>query len=110
MNQTGEGVGDIWTWIAIDPETKIVPAFAVGDRSQYMANCFIEDLAARLSHRGHISSDALEAYHGALERAFRSKVDYGSIMRTCGHTELTEQRRYWPAKVIQKESIAAQGN
>src|SRR5208283_634922 len=41
-NQTGSGVGDIWTWIAIDPETKIVPTFAVGDRSQYMANCFME--------------------------------------------------------------------
>ena len=109
-NQASDGVGDIWTWIAIDPETKIVPTFAVGDRSQYMANCFIEDLAARLSHRVQISSDALKAYHGAIERAFGSEVDYGSIIKTYGHTELAEQRRYSPPEVIKTERIPVQGN
>jgi hypothetical protein len=78
---------------AIDPETKIVPTFAVGDRSQYMANCFIEDLAARLFHRVQISTDALGVYEDAIERAFGSNVDYGSIIKTYGHTELAEQRR-----------------
>src|ERR1035438_1416759 len=57
LNVAGEGVGDIWTWIAIDPESKIVPTFAVGDRSQYMANCFIEDLAGRLCDRVQISAE-----------------------------------------------------
>ena len=109
-NQTGEGVGDIWTWVAIDPDTKIVPTFAVGDRSQYMANCFIEDLAARLSHRVQISSDALKAYQGAIERAFGSEADYGSIIKTYGHTELAEQRRYSPPEVIKTERIPVQGN
>jgi IS1 family transposase len=109
-NQIGNGVGDIWTWIAIDPDSKLVPAFAVGDRSQYMANCFIEDLAARLSHRVQISSDALKAYHGAIERAFGSEVDYGSIIKTYGHTELAEQRRYSPPEVIKTERIPVQGN
>ncbi len=108
-NQSGAGVGDIWTWVAIDPETKIVPTFAVGDRSQYMANCFIEDLAARLSHRIQISSDALKAYQGAIERAFGSEVDYGSIIKTYGHTELAEQRRYSPPEVIKAERIPVQG-
>jgi IS1 family transposase len=110
LNVAGEGIGDIWTWIAIDPETKIVPTFAVGDRSQYMANCFMEDLAARLSHRVQISSDALKAYHGAIERAFGSEVDYGSIIKTYGHTELAEQRRYSPPEVIKTERIPVQGN
>jgi len=109
-NQTGAGVGDIWTWVAIDPETKLVPTFAVGDRSQYMANCFIEDLAARLSHRVQISSDALKAYHSAIERAFGSEVDYGSIIKTYGHTELAEQCRYSPPEVIKTERIPVQGN
>ena len=110
LNVAGEGVGDIWTWVAIDPESKIVPTFAIGDRSQYMANCFIEDLAARLSHRVQISSDALKAYHGAIERAFGSEVDYGSIIKTYGHTELAEQRRYSPPEVIKTERIPVQGN
>lgn len=52
-------VGDVWTWVALDAETKLVPTFAVGARSQYMANTFMEDLASRLSHRVQISSDAL---------------------------------------------------
>jgi len=110
LNLAGEGIGDIWTWVAIDPETKIVPTFAVGDRSQYMANCFIEDLAARLSHRVQISSDALKAYHSAIERAFGSAVDYGSIIKTYGHTELADQRRYSPPEVIKTERIPVQGN
>src|ERR1700731_1318202 len=46
-------VGDVWTWVALDSETKLVPTFAVGDRSGYMADVFIEDLASRLSHRVH---------------------------------------------------------
>jgi IS1 family transposase len=110
LHLAGEGIGDIWTWIAIDPDTKLVPTFAVGDRTQYMANCFIEDLAARLSHRVQISSDALKAYGGAIERAFGSEVDYGSIIKTYGHTELAEQRRYSPPEVIKTERIPVTGN
>src|SRR6185295_127855 len=67
--------GDVWTWIAIDVDTKLVPTFAVGDRSQYMANTFIEDLASRLSTRTQLSSAALRAYEGAVERAFGCEVD-----------------------------------
>jgi hypothetical protein len=86
---TGE-VGDVWTWIAIDPETELVPTFAVGDRSGYMANCFIEDFAARLSHRVQLSSDAFPAYIDAVERAFGAQVDYGSIIKTFSHSDLEE--------------------
>src|SRR5271170_1967052 len=92
--------GDVWTWIALDSETKLVPTFAVGDRSQYMANCFIEDLASRLSNRVQLSSDALRAYESAVERAFGSQVDYGSIFKTFSHSELAEQRRYPVANLV----------
>src|ERR1051326_6374502 len=54
-NRATGDVGDVWTWVALDSETKIVPTFAVGDRSGYMADTFIEDLASRLSHRVQIS-------------------------------------------------------
>jgi IS1 family transposase len=104
------GIGDVWTWIAIDADTKLVPAFAVGDRTQYMANCFIEDLAARLSHRVQLSSDALRCYEGAVERVFGANVDYGSIKKTFSHTELMEQRRYSPPEVIKVEKLPVMGN
>src|SRR5438477_9815061 len=64
-NRRTRGVGNVFTWVALDSETKLVPTFALGDRSGYMADAFIEDLASRLSHRVQISSDALHAYTDA---------------------------------------------
>ena len=75
-----------------------------------MANCFMEDLAGRLAHRVQISSDALKAYQNAIDRAFGAEVDYGSIIKTYGHTELADQRRYSPPEVIKTERIPVQGN
>ncbi len=101
--------GDVWTWIAIDADTKLVPTFAIGDRSQYMANTFMEDLASRLSSRTQLSSDALRAYEGAVERAFGAEVDYGSILKTFAHTDLAEQRRYSPPDVLCVKKQVIQG-
>ena len=92
--------GDVWTWIALDSETKLVPTFAIGDRTQYMANEFMDDLASRLTQRPQISSDALRAYDSAIERAFGAEVDYGSIFKTYSHSDLAEQRRYSPPDVL----------
>jgi hypothetical protein len=99
-NNVRGAVGDVWTWIALDEETKLVPTFAVDARSQYMANTFMEDLASRLSHRVQISSDALSQYTDAIEPAFGAEVDYGSIIKTFSQTDVAEQRRYSPPEVI----------
>jgi IS1 family transposase len=108
-NHRKHGVGDVWTWIALDSETKLVPTFAVGDRSGYMADCFIEDLASRLSNRVQLSSDALRAYADAVERAFGAEVDYGSILKTFGQGDVDEQRRYSPAKITGVRRMPVQG-
>ncbi len=104
------GVGDVWTWVALDSETKLVPTFAVGDRSGYMADTFIEDLASRLSHRVQISSDALRAYTDAVERAFGAEVDYGSIVKTFSHSDLEEQCRYSPPEVMNVRRMPVSGS
>lgn len=109
-NRAGRRFGDVWTWVAIDSETKLVPTFAVGDRSGYMADTFIEDLASRLSHRVQISSDALRAYTDAVERAFGAGVDYGSIVKTFSHSDLEEQRRYSPPDVMNVKRIPVSGS
>lgn len=88
----GSNQGDVWTWIALDAETKLVPTFAVGGRGQDMADLFIEDLAARLTHRVQISSDALRVYQGAIERAFGTDVDYGSVVKTFSSAQLEVER------------------
>jgi IS1 family transposase len=110
VNEDRKVAGDVWTWVALDSETKLVPTFAVGDRSQYMANCFIEDLASRLSNRVQLSSDALRAYESAVERAFGANVDYGSIFKTFSHSELAEQRRYSPPDVMHVKRTPVTGS
>jgi len=110
MLKAGDEYGDVWTWIALDSETKLVPTFAVGDRTQYMANAFMDDLASRLTQRPQISSDALRAYEGAIERAFGAEVDYGSILKTFSHSDLGEQRRYSPPDVMHVKRTPIAGN
>ncbi len=101
--------GDVWTWIALDAETKLVPSFAIGDRTQYMANNFMEDLASRLTHRVQISTDGLAAYRGAIEGAFGCEVDYGSIIKTFSDADVQAQRRYSPPEVVSVEKKIVQG-
>jgi IS1 family transposase len=106
----GETMGDVWTWVALDADTKLVPAFAVGQRDQQMADELTEDLATRLTHRVQISTDALKAYQGAIERAFGTDVDYGNIVKTFSSSDVENQRRYSPPEVIKVERAVVSGN
>ena len=105
-----KNAGDIWVWVAIDAETKLVPCFNTGKRDGYHADAFIEDLASRITNRPQISSDALKAYEDAIERAFGSEVDYGSVVKTFTHTDLEAQRRYSPPDVLKVKKTAVKGS
>jgi IS1 family transposase len=63
-------LGNVWTFCAIDADTKLVPAFKVGDRSQTTANAFVRDVASRMRNRVQISTDGLKAYVNAIEQTF----------------------------------------
>lgn len=108
--KASEGNGDVWTWIALDADTKLVPAFAVGARNQVTADGFMEDLASRLSHRVQISTDAFPAYRSAIERAFGTDVDYGSIVKTFSSSQLEEARRYSPPEVVKVDKFVVSGS
>lgn len=98
-------VGDVWTFISVDADSRMVPNYFIGKRSAYSANCFVEDLAARLdSDRVQVSSDALSAYVEAVERGFGSEANYGQIVKTYSHTDLAEQRRYSPPKIFDDQT------
>jgi IS1 family transposase len=101
-------VGSVWTWCAIDAETKLVPAFRVGDRSPATANAFVADVASRMANRVQVSTDGLRAYPEAVENAFGSEVDYGQIVKIYG-TDMNEQRRYSPSGVISSEKRVVAG-
>ena len=90
-------VGDVWTFCAVDADTKLVPAFRVGKRDRLTANAFVQDVANRMRNRVQISTDALRAYVEAVEKAFGSDVDYGQIVKTYTHDESQHPNRKYSA-------------
>ena len=94
--------GDVWTFISIEPVSKVIPNFIVGKRDGYHADTFIADLAARMTRRVQLSSDALASYADAVERGFGCEVDYGQISKTFAVSALGKEAsvRYSPAGVI----------
>lgn len=103
--------GDVWTFIALDADTKLIPSYVVGKRDLYHARAFMEDLAGRLSRRVQLSSDALNSYPEAVERGFGSEVDYGQLVKTYAVTNLNKDAasRYSPAEVVRTERTIVQG-
>jgi IS1 family transposase len=101
--------GDHYTFVALDPETKIVPAYRVGKRDFPTATAFITDLSERLANRVQLSSDALAAYVEATERAFGADVDYGQIVKFY-EAEPVGRGRYSPPHVVGEERSVIVGN
>jgi IS1 family transposase len=95
-------LGDVWTFCAIDSETKIVPAYKVGKRNHQTANAFVSDIASRLRNRPQISTDGLRSYIEAVENAFGSEVDYGMAIKNYGAEtgEHHQERRYSAPDVV----------
>jgi len=101
--------GDFWTFVAIDPETKIVPSYRVGKRTRENAVAFMQDLSERLSNRVQISSDALRSYVDAVELAFGADVDYGQVVKFYD-AEPIGPGRYSPPKVTGQEKTVIAGS
>jgi IS1 family transposase len=95
-------VGNQWTFVAIDADTKLVPAHRVGHRDLPTAVAFMNDLAGRLSSRVQLTSDALTAYIEATEQAFGADVDYGQAVKFYA-PEPAGPGRYSPPKVTHSE-------
>ncbi len=94
------GLGDVWTFLAIDADSKLMPSFVVGQRDGYHTKMFMDDLASRLTNRIQLSSDAMAAYPDAVERAFGAQVDYGQIVKEYASPDTEGQRRYSPPEVV----------
>lgn len=95
------GYGDVWTWTAIDPETKLVVGYFVGRRDTETAMAFIADLKERLTSRVQLTTDGLKKYLTAVESAFGEEIDYAMLRKIYGkeHPGGT-QGRYSPAVCI----------
>jgi IS1 family transposase len=93
-----DGAGDVWTWTAIDAETKLIPSWFVGGRDAECASWFMNDLASRLANRVQLTSDGHKAYLEAVEGAFGADVDYAMLVKLYGASPDSAKGRYSPAE------------
>ena len=104
-----DGAGDIWTWIAICADTKLIPSWLIGDRTLDSATLFIDDLKSRLSNRIQLTSDGLKAYVQAVDDAFGMDVDYAILHKLYGDSG-EGQKRYSPAACVGIDKKTINGN
>jgi IS1 family transposase len=90
--------GDVWTWTAIDADTKLMPSWFVGNRDSESAIIFMNDLAARLANRIQLTSDGHKAYLEAIEGAFGADIDYAMLVKVYGASPDSAKGRYSPAE------------
>jgi IS1 family transposase len=102
------GYGDVWTWTAIDADTKLVPCWHVGPRNAEAATAFMHDLASRLANRVQLTTDGLHVYADAVDEAFDRDVDYAMIIKQYGNSP-EGQRRYSPAVCLGAEKTEIRG-
>ena len=104
------GIGDVWTWTAIDADTKLVAAWMVGNRDGDAAKVFIADLAARLKNRIQLSTDGHRMYLEAVHSGFDVPVDYGMLVKHySGEDKPTSDRKYSPSKFVSAEKRPIMG-
>lgn len=102
------GYGDVWTWVALDPDTKLVCSWLVGRRDAFDANAFLADLGPRLRNRVQITTDGHRPYIAAIEETFGQDIDYAMLVKFYG-TDPNEGR-FSPPKVLSEEVRIIQGD
>jgi len=102
------GYGDVWTWTAIDADTKLVPCWHVGRRDADAAYAFMMDLASRLTNRVQLTTDGHHAYLRAVDYAFARDIDYAQLVKQYG-TAPEAERRYSPPICLGTERTVIRG-
>jgi len=93
------GIGSVWTWTAIEAQSKLIVSWLVGDRDAETAQAFIDDLKDRLANRVQVTADGLKLYLEAIENAFGCEVDFAQLIKIYG-AERAGEARYSPAKCL----------
>ena len=99
VTEENRAIGDVWTWVAMDADTKLVCSWLVGSRDGGTATAFIQDLAGRLAHRVQLTTDGHRPYLNAVEDAFGSQIDYAMLIKIYG-SDHTAETRYSPAECL----------
>jgi IS1 family transposase len=104
------GVEDVWTWTAIDADTKLIASYLVGDRTAIYARKFVDDLASRLAHRVQLTTDGHRAYLTAVEQSFDNEVDYAMLDKIYNEPPTDWTTRYSPAECCGTRKMTIKGN
>lgn len=109
------GYGDVWTWSAIDPDTKLIPCWLVAGRDEWAAQTFIADLGSRLANRVQVTTDGYRPYLAAIEAEFGRNVDYAQMIKYYGPSATTvdeapQARKYSPQVCTSTEVRVIQGD
>jgi IS1 family transposase len=109
MYEDGGYAGDVWTWTAIDADTKLVPCWSIGQRDAAAAREFIGDLAGRLASRVQLTRDGHKVYLAAVNGAFGNDIDYAMLIKVYGESS-EGQKRYSPADCVGCEKRTVTGS
>lgn len=107
-DKVAQGWGDVWTWVAIDADSKLIVSYLVGQRGAWWANKFLGDVASRVSNRIQLTTDGHHVYVDAVERAFGAAVDYAMLIKLYGNPASPETR-YSPGECIGTEMKVVMG-
>jgi IS1 family transposase len=97
FDQKAAGAGDCWTWVALDPDSKLVPCWFIGRRHAGAAHHFIQDLRARLANRVQLTTDGHRPYLEAVQDTFGKEIDFVMLQKIYGKAEEGPETRYSPA-------------
>ncbi len=109
-NATRAGDGDVWTHTCIDPDSKLMVSWLVGDRSVEAATEFLIDVADRVADRVQLSTDGHPAYETAVRAAFGWKVDWAQVIKRFGRDLVEDRRRYSPPTCTGIEKVRKIGS
>ena len=104
------GYGDVWTFAAIDADSKLIPSWLVGSRDTGCATELMQDLVSRLANRVQITTDGLKAYVSAVEEAFGGDVDFAQLQKIYAAAPTGPETRYSPAECTGAEKRVITGN
>ncbi|MEO6050166.1 MAG: IS1 family transposase [Pyrinomonadaceae bacterium] len=105
------GYGDVWTWVSMDADTKLVPCWLVGPRNSEAAHEFISDLAGRLANKVQLTTDGHKPYLEAVESAFGGEIQFAQLVKIYGGSQTKqEQIKYSPAECLGCKKIVVTGD
>lgn len=107
-----DGWGDVWTWVGIDPGSKLVISYRVGPRDSVEAHAFMTDLASRLRERVQLTTDGFQPYLRAVKGAFKDDIDYAQLVKVYGNDSdpRRPERRYSPGVCLEAIPMTVSGS